>query len=184
MTDFKIHTKDSAPADSKPTLEAVEKKFGFIPNVIGGLAESPGAVKAYATLSGIFGESSLDATEQHVVLLTVSRLHECDYCMAAHSTSAEKRKIPREIVEALRSGGEISDERLEALHKFTALMVEKRGALSDDEIKAFIDAGFTRAQVLEVIVGVAMKTISNYGNHLMETPVDAVFQAKVWKKAS
>lgn len=184
MSEFKIHGKDSAPAGSRGTLEAVEKKFGFIPNLLGGLAESPTAVKAYATLSGIFEESSFNPTERQVVLLTVSRINECHYCMAAHSTAAEMQKVPQEIVESLRKGSALSDKRLEALRTFTTHAVEKRGWLSEEEVNGFLDAGFSKAQLFEVIVGIALKTISNYSNHLIETPVDAPFKAKEWKKAS
>lgn len=184
MSNFTIHDKNSAPAAAQETLKAVEKKFGFIPNLLGGLSESPATAKAYATLSGIFDSSSFDATERQVILLTVSRIHECHYCMAAHSTAAEMQKVPQDVIDALRSGGSIDDERLEALRKFTSLMVEKRGGVNEDAVQNFLDAGYSKAQVFEVVTGIALKTISNYSNHILDTPVDEPFQAKVWKKAS
>ncbi len=103
MTQFTVHTKETAPKKSVQTLETAEKAFGFIPNLIGVLAESPAAAKGYLTLSGIFDESSLTATERQVVILTASRYNECHDCMAAHSVVSEMHNVPQQIVDAIRN---------------------------------------------------------------------------------
>lgn len=182
MAEYKIHTKESAPEDSVPFLEAAEAKFGFVPNLIGELAESPAAVEAYLTIAGIFAKSSFTPAEQQVVLLTANFENECHYCMAAHSGAAKRAKLADAAIDALRAGTPIPDTRLEALSAFTRKVVTQRGWVSESDVDTFIAAGFTKAQVLEVITGVALKTISNYTNHVAETPVDAQFAALKWEK--
>ena len=182
MTDFQIHTKDTAPADSLPFLEAAEKKFGFIPNLIGELAESPATVEAYLTLGGIYGKSSFTPAEQQVVLLTANYENECHYCMAAHSAGAKMAKLSDVAIDALRAGTPIPDTKLEALRVFARKVVTQRGWVDPSDVTAFLNAGYSKANVLEVVTGVALKTISNYVNHIAETPLDDKFAALKWEK--
>ncbi len=185
MTDFKVHTIESAPEASKPTLEKAQKTLGFVPNLYGVFAESPAMLEAYATLGGIFDRStSFTATERQVVLLTAIFENECDYCMAAHSTIAGMQRVPDDVVQALRRGEPIPDVRLEALSAFARKVVRERGWVSEGDVQAFLDAGFTRAQLLEVILGIGMKILSNYANHIARTPVDEAFQANAWTPPS
>lgn len=180
MTDFQIHTIDSAPEESKPLLETSQKSFGMIPNLHGVMAESPQALAAYQSLSSLFGATSLSAVERNVVWLTLNVYHRCHYCVPAHTAIAKSQKVPDDVINALREGRSLSDRKLEALRQFTLQVAEKRGEVSPAEIAAFIDAGFTKAQVLDVIVGVAHKVMSNYINHFAHTDVDAAFQAFSW----
>lgn len=182
MSRYKFHDLDSAPADSKPVLEKVKSAYGFVPNLLGGLAESPVAAEAYPTLNGIFEKSSFSDAEKHVVIMTASFENNCEYCMAAHTASAESAEIPQQVIEGLRNGDSLGDDKLDALRNFTRAVVEKRGALDESDLKAFFDAGFTPAQSLEVLVGVSLKTLSNYANHILETPLDDAFQEKKWSK--
>ena len=184
MTSFSVHTQNTAPKDSLEQLRIAEKASGFVPNLIGVLAESPVAVKAYLTIGAIFEKSSFSLTERQVVLLTVSRYNECHYCIAAHSTAAEMQKVPSEVIDAIRNDEPIAIYKLEALRVFTAAVVDKRGWVSDQDLNAFFEAGYEKQQVLEVIVGIAMKTLSNYVNHISDTPVDSAFTANSWLMAS
>lgn len=93
MTHFTVHNKNTASDKSKESLQKAEQAFGFVPNLIGVLAESPAAAQAYLDLNTIFSSSSFTATEQQVVLLAISRYHECHYCIAAHSTVAQMQKV-------------------------------------------------------------------------------------------
>ncbi len=183
MSHFKVHSKDTAPEAAKETLGKVEHRMGFVPNVVGVMAQAPTLAQGYATLSGLFQQSSLSAVEQQVAILTVSYENDCHYCMAAHSTSAERAKVPPEVIEALREGQPLPDEKLEALRGFTAKMVEKRGWAAEADLERFYEAGYTQANVLEVILCIGMKTLSNYTNHVADTPLDEVFAPKEWKKA-
>jgi AhpD family alkylhydroperoxidase len=146
------------------------------------LAESPAAVEAYAGLSAIYAKSDFSPAEQQIVLLAASFENNCTYCMAAHSTVAQGAGLSDEARTALREGRSLADARQEALRAFTVDVVRERGFVAPERVQAFIDAGFTRANVLEVITGVALKTISNYANHIIETPVDAAFSAQSWTK--
>lgn len=184
MTDYAVHDLQSAPAASRPTLEKAKKTYGQIPNLYGVLAEAPAVVDAYATLTEQYRSTSLGKVEQNVVWLTAAVENDCHYCVPAHTAVAKMDGVPGDVVEALRSGRPIADPRLEALRRFTALTVVRRGQLAEDEVKAFFDAGFTRQQLLEVILGVAHKTISNYVNHFTQTPVDEAFAPFAWQRAA
>lgn len=181
---YEIHDTESAPEAAKPTLTAAQQAYGFLPNLLGVMAEAPALLKGYATLSKIFEESSFTPAERQVVLLTTSYTNECGYCMAAHSAIAGMQKVPQEVIGALRDGAPIGDGKLEALRKFTASVVTTRGWPSQADLNAFLGAGYGRAQVLEVVLGVGIKTLSNYANHIAETPLDAAFKPLAWTKAS
>lgn len=183
-TGFTVHDKQSAPEDARPLLDKVEQGFGFVPNIMGVGAEAPAWVEAYLSLGDILGRSSLSKEEQQVVLLSVSTQNRCDYCVAAHTASGERAGVAAEVIEAIRAGTEVPDAKLEALRRFTQAIVDKRGWVSEADVQGFLDAGFTRAQVLEVLVGVSMKTLSNYLNHMAETPLDEPLKAKAPNKAA
>ncbi len=180
MSRFNIYSKETAPAASVELLAAAEKEFGFVPNLLGVMAESPATIKAYLTIGKIFDESPFSATERQVVILAASRFNECDYCIAAHSVVAGMQKVPAAVIDAIRNDQTIDDEKLEALRTFTTAVVEKRGWVSGDNIAAFQAAGYNKAQILEVIVGLSFKTLSNYVNHIAETPLDDAFAARAW----
>ncbi|MEM7305094.1 MAG: carboxymuconolactone decarboxylase family protein [Planctomycetota bacterium] len=182
MTSFPVHTQDSAPDRAKPILEGAQRAMGFVPNLYGTFAGSPALLEAYTALSKAFDSTSFTATERQVVLLTASFENGCDYCMAAHSTIAGMQKVPADVVEALREGAPIGEARLDALANFTRIVVRERGWASEDDIQAFLAAGFEQPQVLEVILGVGMKTLSNYTNHVASTPLDAAFQPQAWSR--
>ncbi len=181
MSRFKTHTIDSAPEGGKKILESVRDAYGFVPNLMATMVEAPAAAKAYTTLGKIFADTSFSPTEQQVILLTVSRENGCEYCVAAHSTIAGKHEVDEAVVEAIREGKTIPDERLEALRKLVIAVHEKRGWLDDSDLDAFTDAGYGPQQVLEVILGVAFKTLSNYTNHVAGTKLDDAFADQAWK---
>ena len=184
MSIFSIHSVDSAPEASRPLLEGASRKFGFLPNLLGALGEAPAALEAYLALGDILARSSFTAAEREVVIIAASAENGCAYCVAAHSTAAAMAKVPEEVIAALRDGRPIGDPRLEALRRFTEILVEKRGWASEEEVQAFIDAGFSRGQALEVVLGVAFKTLSNYANHIVGTPLDLAFAPRAWAPAA
>lgn len=182
MSLFPFHDADSAPDESRLLLAAAATKLGFVPSLYAGLAESPAALAGYLELSDRFAASSLDATEQQVVALAVSARHACRFCMAAHSTIARRMVgVDDAIVDALRTGSPLPDVRLQALRQFAEAVVERRGDVRGAPLDAFLAAGYAPRQVLDVILGVALKTLSNYSNHVMQTPVDAAFSAERWE---
>lgn len=180
MTDFAIHTPETAPEPADETLAGIEDELGFVPNLYAELADAPAALDGYRALDESFQSTSFDPVERQVVLLTVSYQNRCHYCMAAHTMLARMAEAPDAVVEALRDGTPIPDEKLEALRRFTRAVVEERGWVSDEAVEGFLEAGYTRANVLEVVLGVAQKTLSNYVNHLTGTPVDEAFSDGAW----
>jgi AhpD family alkylhydroperoxidase len=181
MTELTVHTIESAPEPSRAILSRTKKSMGFVPNLYGVLAGSPALLEAYTTLGSIFERSSFNATERQVVLLTVAVGNDCEYCVAGHSSIAGMQHVPEQVVEALRTGIALPDAKLEALRVFTAKVVQERGWVSPDDVQAFLDSGYSRAALLDVLLGVGMKTISTYANHVAETPLDEAFQPHAWK---
>lgn len=153
----------------------------MVPNLYAKMAEAPALLKAYQEISEIFTLSGLTPTEQQVVLLTVSRVNRCTYCVGAHSVLADMGGVATEVTDAIRNDTPIADPRLEALRRFTARLVEARGWLDDADVQAFFDAGYQPANVLDVIVGVGQKTLSNYTNHIAGTELDAAFSERAWQ---
>lgn len=180
MSKFTIHTIDSAPAESRETLAHVKSSFGMIPNLQAVMAESPELLKAQQALWALFDQTGFDPLEKQVVLLTVIYENECSYCMAGHSMLAKMQKLPADVVTAIREGKPIADPKLEALRQFTASMTKNRGWVSEREIEAFLAAGYSKKNVLDVILGIATKVTMNYVNHVAETPNDPFMKGFEW----
>ncbi len=185
MADFTLHTEDTAPAESQPLIENSRKAFGRLPGLHAVMAEAPALLEGYQILHKLFQtKTSFDADELTVVWQTINVEHECHYCVPAHTGIAKMMKVDDEIVEALRNETPLPTERLEALRTFTLAVLRKRGNVDEDDLNAFFAAGYGNRQVLEVILGLAQKVMSNYTNHIAETPVDAVFKPLEWKRAA
>lgn len=184
MTDFTTHTIESAPDGAKPLLQGAKDALGFVPNLFANMAESPALLEGYQTLGKIFDKSDLSETERQVILMTNNRLNGCEYCMAAHTTLSQMAKVPNDVIDALRNGTAIADEKLEALRQFAIVVNETRGYPSDNQVQAFLDAGYTRQTVLEVVLGTAFKVLSNYTNHITGTQIDDAFKPNEWLKAA
>ncbi len=184
MSTFKIHTLETAPEESKPLLENSQNAFGRIPGLHAVLAESPELFKAYQSLHELFSSSSLNNDELTVVWQTINVEHECHYCVPAHTGIANMMNIDPTITEALRNETPLPNEKLEALRNMTLSLVRKRGNVTKEEIEIFFNAGYEQRQLLDIILGISQKVISNYVNHIAETPVDKVFEKYAWKKQS
>ncbi len=174
-------TVNDAPEASREVLKAATTKYGFTPNLLGKMANSASVLKAYLELNGLLEQTSLTPAERQTVLLTVSRENDCRYCVAAHTVIASMQGVQNEVVEAIRNGQPIGDKKLEALSRFTSEVATTRGWPSDEAKQALEDAGYTPAQALEVVLGVTVKTLSNYVNHLADTELDEAFSAKAWE---
>ncbi len=169
MTTFQSYTLDTAPESSRARLAEVKAAWGFVPHLHGNLAESPVALEAYDTLFGLVAKSTLSAIEQQVAYQAINVFHGCEYCTAGHTYLSRLAKMDEQAIAALRNGTPIADERLQALRLFAEAVVAKRGLVGDDAVDAFLTAGFTRENVLEVVTIAATKTISNYTNHITHT---------------
>ncbi len=184
MTDFTIHTAETAPEESRPLLETSQQTFGRIPGLHAVMAEAPALLEGYQQLHKVFAEkTSFDKDELTVVWQSINVEHECHYCVPAHTGIAKMMKVDDAITNALRDETPLPNDRLEALRSFTLAVVRDRGNVDATAVDAFLAAGFTKRQVLEVILGVSQKVMSNYTNHLAETPVDEPMKAFAWEKA-
>ena len=180
--EFAVHTADTAPPKAQADIAAIQSKYGRVPNMLGAMAGAPALLKSYRALRDAFEETSFTAIERNVVLLAVSYENDCRYCMAAHSILARMQDVPGDIVSALRDGTALSDSRLETLRRFTQSVVTGRGTPGTASRDAFFAAGFTPANALEVVLGVGLKTLSNYTNHLVKPTLDEGYASASWSK--
>lgn len=183
MIEFTLHTEESAPEASKPLLAESRKTYGMMPGLHAVMAEAPGLLQAYKTAHELVENSSFDKDELTVAWQTVNVEHACHYCVPAHTGIAMMMGVSSEITDALRNETPLPNARLEALRRFTLSVVRNRGNVDEKTVQAFLDAGFTRRQILEVILVVAQKVMSNYTNHIANTPVDAAFTSFEWQKS-
>lgn len=193
MTDvYKLTLKpiplQEAHDDAKPILEKAKSQVGFIPNMYAAMVNSPGLLGTYLHGYEHFRKnSSFTAAEQEVVFLTISRENGCHYCMAAHSMLADKQSgVPAKVTAAIRGYEPIPDDRLAELVRFTGIMVETRGRPLKQDTERFLNSGYSERHILDIILAQAVKTLSNYSNHLFHTQVDDMFSHYAWedKKAS
>lgn len=171
MTDFPLHTQSTAPAPSKAILAQIGTPGAEAPNLVRTLAEAPAALAGFQQLKAAFASSSLSPLEQELVYLSVAKANECHYC-TAQTGAFDSSPEAHTVADAIRGERPIRDPRLQALRRFAMAMTNQRGWVSDTHIEDFLAAGFNRAQVLEVISGVALATLSSYVNHLAATPID------------
>jgi uncharacterized peroxidase-related enzyme len=173
MTRLTLRTLDNAPADSRPFIEKVIANNGYLPNLIGVLANAPLALETYLTVGGINGRASLTLTEREAVQITAARIHGCDFCVAGHSALALKKAAePLDVVRALQQGDATGKPRIDAIVAFTVAVIARRGAVHDADYQAFLAAGYNEQQALEVVLGVSLATLCNFANSLAGTPVN------------
>jgi len=167
----------NAPEGSKSTLESIQKGFGFIPNLMATFANSPAVLNGYMAMDHAWEQSSLSPTDRQLILLTVSVENSCKYCTAAHSTILNAMmKVDPKIVKAIRSKSSIGDAKKDALVAVVRELVSERGRISEATQKRFEDQGYTSVQLMEVLIGLALKTISNYLDHFNPTEIDPAFK--------
>lgn len=179
MSQFKIHTIESAPEAAQEALKAVKNANGFIPNLIGVLANAPTALETYRTVGGINGRNSLTATEREVVQITAAVVNGCGFCVAGHTKiSLKVLKLEEELVNQIRATARIeSDKKLDTLARFTLAVILQKAKLTEAQLKAFFDAGYTQENAIDVILGVSLATLCNYVNNIAETPINPELQA-------
>lgn len=176
MSSYPLHTLETAPEGSLPLLEKSIKGFGTIPNLHAVMASSPKVLEAYQTLHQLFNQTSLNAEEKTVVWQSVNQEHQCHYCVPAHAAIAQMMKVPAQITTLIRQNQPLPDAKLEQLRQTTLAVVRQRGVLSEAQQADFFAAGYSAQQLLEVILGISQKVMSNYINHLAQTPLDDAFK--------
>lgn len=180
---YDVKSIDNAPKNSKSVLEESKKAYGFVPNLLGTMANHPALLKNYwEGNKNLEANSTLSAKEQQVAFLAASYENNCHYCMAAHTSIGQMQKINQGILDALRTGTEIQNQRLEALRQYVKATTIKRGRVSKEDIDSFLSAGFTQENVLEVITIVSLKVMTNYINFVAQTKLDSAFEPNAWEK--
>ncbi|HBO9149995.1 TPA: carboxymuconolactone decarboxylase family protein [Pseudomonas aeruginosa] len=175
MSRVPVLTLENAPEAARPFLQTALNNSGYIPNLLGVLANAPAALETYLTVSGLNAKASLGLPEREVVQLVAATTHGCDFCVAGHTAVARnKARLPE------RARGELPDARYEALADFTRAVIASRGAVTDEQFEAFRAAGFDQAQALEVILGVSLATLCNFANVFARTPLNAELEQYRW----
>ena len=173
MTDFTVHTIETAPEASRPFLNLFRIYSAA-------MAESPALVEGCKTPSEIFNKTDLSETERQIILMTNNRLNGCTYCMAAHSTGSKWFNVPDDVIGALRTNTTIADPKLEALCTFAGIVNETRGWPTQEQVDTFLATGYTKQTVLEVVLGTSLKVMSNYTNHISKPELDEAFSPNAW----
>lgn len=182
MTTFTLHTIESAPVKSKAILEQSVKQNGMLPNLHAVMADAPRLLEGYQTLHKLFMDSSFNAEELTVVWQSINVEHNCTYCVPAHTGIAHAMKVDVALTEALRNEAAMPTEKLQVLRDTTLSIVRNRGVISEQEMATFFAAGYAQQQLLEIVLGLSQKVMSNYTNHLAQTPLDKPFQPFAWEK--
>jgi uncharacterized peroxidase-related enzyme len=162
---------EQVPADSKPTLDTFTRNIGFTPNMMATFALSPIAFNAWATLLGSLSKA-LDVKTRDSIGLAVSEVNGCNYCLSVHSFTAEHMaRLPAdEIILARR--GHATEPKRDAAIQFARKVIETRGQVSDSDLKAVRDAGYTDANVMEIVALVAMYSLTNFFNNVLDPERD------------
>jgi alkylhydroperoxidase family enzyme len=180
MQKFTIHTVDSAPEQSKPALQRLQQKFGFIPNAAATMASSSALIGAFVGSFVSFQGSNFDDAEKQVLLLTNAVALNCPWTVAFHSTMALKQGVAAGDVQALRAGKPPSDAKYAALSGMAKSLVEKKGRGNVAEAEKFAAAGYSPSQILDVINGIGISTMAATTANLANTPVEDAFRAHIW----
>ena len=157
-------------------LENSLKAFGMIPNLHAVMAESPELLESYQLLHKLFQQTSFNAEELTVVWQTINMEHECHYCIPAHTGIAKMMKVDEVVIDALINRSQLPTKSLQILHETTLALVRNRGRLTEQQRAVFYEVGYENLQLMEIVLGISQKVMSNYLNHLAETPVDEAFK--------
>jgi len=180
MQTFPVHTIESAPEHSKPSLQALQGAFGTIPNVAGAMSTSPVLI---GSLVGLFQKvhgGNFSEEQIQVLLLTNAVTNACTWAVAFHTALALKEGVEPADVQAIRGRRTPQNPKNAALSMLARTLIEKRGQLDDQDVSRFLRAGFDKADLLEVIAVVAASTITNYTGNVTNPPVEAAFEAYAW----
>jgi len=169
---FAAHTLESAPAQSRRLMEGTVKHLGHLPTAVALLAESPELLGTFLKASATFDATTLDPLARETVIMTMATRNGCHLCVAMHTTRLTALEAEPGVIAALRAGQPLSDGRLEAVRLFTLRALATTGEVGDEDLQAFLDAGFTTRNALEVVLGIGTYTMSTFANRLVRAPVD------------
>lgn len=166
-----LQNTTTAPTASRPMLEGVQKTLGFVPNLMGTIANSPAALEGYLSLSGALGKGVLPAKLREQIALAIAEINGCGYCLSAHTLLGGKAGLTAdEILSARKSVS--ADTKSAAVLKLARAITLQRGLIADSEQQAARSAGLSDAEIIEVVAHVALNILTNYTNNLAQTTID------------
>ena len=163
---------EAAPAAAQPLLEAVKKQLGVVPNLFRLVANSPAALEGYLGLNGALGKGALDARTRERIALAVAEINGCSYCLSAHTYLGKNLAKLDEAELAANRRGASNDPKADAAVRFAVKVVNNRGHVSDTDLAAVRMAGYSDAQIIEIVLHVALNTLTNYVNEVAKTDID------------
>lgn len=181
---YQIYTQQTAPAEAQPVLTEVQQNLQFLPNALGAMAESPKLLKGYLQLGELVQQGSFSDVERHILYLTVSREYDSCYCVAAHTVFAHMDKVPETIVQQMRAGEPLSDPKLEALRQFAIKLVQTGCNVTEQDVQAFLDQGYTRSQILEMVLLITNKLMAAFSLRIMDVDLDEALKPTQWTKVA
>lgn len=165
-------TIEATPPQARASLELVKKQLGSVPNLFRVIANSPAALEGYLGLNGALAKGVLDARTRERIALAVAEINGCNYCLSAHTYLAKNlAKLDDAEITANRNGAS-NDPKADAAVRFASRIVEHRGHVTDGDIAGVRAAGFDDAQVIEIVLHVALNTLTNYVNEVAKTEID------------
>jgi uncharacterized peroxidase-related enzyme len=177
VSDFTVHTIEQAPAASVPLMQKLQEQAGFVPNLAATMAGAPALLEAFMTLRGLAARGPLSAAERELLSTAVAGEIACRYCFAAHSTFAQKVGAAPDQIASVRAGDPAGDAKQQALLRFARAVARREGAPA--AARDLVRAGYTREQVLEVLVAIAVPLLAGMVDGVAEVEVDGVFAPNV-----
>ena len=179
---YTVHTPESAPKTSREALRALQASVGVIPNLAAAMAESPALLRGFLALRELYANTGFSGAEVQVLSLTAAYENDCAWCVAFHTAMALKEGVDRDAVDALRQGRAPADPRLGALSSFARVMVRNRGRVDSQAWDAFLAAGYSKGQALDVVMGMAFSLMANYAGHMTHPPLDDFLKPHLWTR--
>lgn len=183
-TPFVTHSADTAPEESRALIEGAQSAFGYVPSPVGKMAASPELLAGFMQANRLFQAATLTELEREVVVMTIATRVGCHYCVAMHTALLTKAQTDEDTVCTLRDAEALEDPRLEALRVFTLAVMDGGGDISRSDLGAFLDAGYTERNALEVVLGIGTYTMSTFANRLTEAPLDEPFEPFRWEASN
>lgn len=172
MSRLQIPTIESSPAASLPLLDAVKKQLGVVPNLMKLVGNSPAALEGYLSLNGALGKGNLGAKTGERIALAIAEFNRCDYCLSAHTYLATNVvKLDAAEINTNRKGFS-GDAKADAAVRFAVSVAQARGHVSSDAVNAVKAVGFKDAEIIEIVLHVALNTLTNYVNSVAQTEID------------
>jgi AhpD family alkylhydroperoxidase len=179
---YVAHTPDTAPALAADGLRQLREAVGVVPNLAATMAESPALLNGFLALRRLFAQTAFTAGEVQVLALTSAFENDCAWCLAFHTAMALKEGLDREAVDALRRGDAPADPRLAALSRFARAMMRHRGRVDGPAREAFLAAGYSPRQALDVVMSLAFSMMANYAAHQTGPAVDDFLKPHAWTR--